>query len=318
MNEDEHTVTEADDDVAPQHPTSPELADLAERLLEEVDRELSTDRWAILNSDTKRLTWRRYDMAALRHCCALVREIEAATVGGLEFAVRTLGRAHMEAWLTALYIHFGGHEALVRVAQNTEYQTTAFANDSQAFDKWLKGERKAAHRSARKVEKTNEHISLRNASNPELPPVPLLSTPHIPQLAETRVDMRDRMDGTDPQPLPVKEVVDLLTELAVEKGFGQESFWPIYLIYRALSMIGTHPTMHVLRSYLIASGFVRSSAWLQTGSAADLVRISSIHGTAFLAGRVLGDVGRSTPVADEVRRRLEPDPSGGSAWAPEI
>jgi hypothetical protein len=206
----------------------------------------------------------------------------------------------------------------VRVAQNTEYQTAAFANDAQEFDKWLKGEKKATRRSTRKVETANEHIALRNTSNPELPPVPLLSAPHIPQLAETRVDMRDRMDGTDPQPLPVKEVVDLLTKLALEKAFGQESFWPLYLIYRALSMIGTHPTMHVLRSYLIASGFVRSSASLQTGSAADLVRISSIHSTAFLAGRVLGDAGCPAPIADEVRRRLESDPSGRSAWAPGI
>lgn len=316
MDEDEHAVTEMGDDVAPPRPTSAELADLAERLLDEVDRELSTDRWAILNIETKHATWRRYDMAALRHCCGLVREIEAATAGGLEFAVRTLGRAHMEAWLTALYIHFGGHEAVVRVAQNTECQTTAFVNDSQEFDKWLKGERKAARRSARKVEKANEHISLRNTSNPELPPLPLLSAPHIPQLAETRVGMRDRMDGIDPQPLPVRDVVDLLTKLAVEKGFGQESFWPIYLIYRALSMIGTHPTMHVLRSYLIAKGFVRSSASLQADSAADLVRISSIHGTAFLAGQVLGDAGCPTPVADEVRWRLESTPSGGSPWAP--
>jgi hypothetical protein len=318
VNEDEHTATEKGDDVAPSRPTAEEFADLAERLLREVDQELSTNRWAILNIETKHATWRRYDMAALRHCCGLVREIEAATAGGLEFAVRTLGRAHMEAWLTALYVHFGGHEAVVRVDQNTEYQTKALANDSQEFDKWLKSERKAAHRSARKVEKRNEHISLRNASNPELPPVPLLSAPHIPQLAEARVDLRDRMDGTDPVPLPVRDVVDLLTKLAVEKGFGQESFWPVYLIYRALSMIGTHPTMHVLRSYLTAGGFVRSSASLQTDSAAETVRIWSIHGTAFLAGRVLGDAGCPTPVADEVRWRLESTPSGGSPWAPGI
>lgn len=317
MDKDGYTGTEVGDD-APARPTSAELADLAVRLLDEVDQELSTDRWAILSTDTERATWRRYDMAALRHCCRLVREIEAASAGGLEFAVRTLGRAHMEAWLTALYIHFGGHEALVRVAQNTKQQTAAFVNDAEAFDKWLRGEKKAARRSALKVEKANEHIALRNSSNPELPPVPLLSTPHIPQLLETRVDLRDRMDDTDPQSLPVKELVDLLTKLAVDNGFGQESLWPIYLIYRALSMIGTHPTTLVLRSYLIARGFVRSGASVQTGSAADLVRYSSIHGTAFLAGRVLGDAGCPTPVADEVRWRLEPDPSGRSAWAPGI
>jgi hypothetical protein len=80
-------------------------------------------------------------MAALRHCSRLVHEIEAASASGLELAVRTLGRAHMEAWLTALYIHFGGHEVLVRVAQNTEYQTAAFVNDAQEFDKRLKGGR---------------------------------------------------------------------------------------------------------------------------------------------------------------------------------
>jgi hypothetical protein len=34
---------------------------------------------------------------------------------------------------------------------------------------------------------------------------------------------------------------DLLTRLAREKGFGNETFRPIYLIYRVLSGIGTHP-----------------------------------------------------------------------------
>lgn len=140
MNEDGCTGNEVVDD-APPRPTAADLADLAERLLDEVDHELSTDRWAILNIETEHATWRRYDMAALRHCCRLVRKIEAASASGLEFAVRTLDRAHMEAWLTALYIHFGGHEALVRLARNTEYQTAAFANETLLMYSWVRGVR---------------------------------------------------------------------------------------------------------------------------------------------------------------------------------
>jgi hypothetical protein len=54
------------------------------------------------------------------------------------------------------------------------------------------------------------------------------------------------------------------------------------------------------------------------GSMIDNARITALHGTAFLASAVLGEQGISTPVADEIRTRLMPDPSGRAAWAPGV
>lgn len=40
-----------------------------------------------------------------------------------ELGVRILGRAHVEAWLTGTYLHFGGQDALRRIAEDTLRET---------------------------------------------------------------------------------------------------------------------------------------------------------------------------------------------------
>ncbi len=121
---------------------------------------------------------------------------------------------------------------------------------------------------------------------------------------------------TQARQLPVSELVDLLTRLAKEKGFGNETFRPIYLIYRVLSGIGTHPTLNILESYLTPGGFIRVSPAPVNGSIADSARITALYATAFLACAVLGDHGCPVPAAAELCARFAPDPSVGSAWAP--
>jgi hypothetical protein len=85
-------------------PSSAQVAQGVIDLLGEVDEAFSSDRWAILDSGRQHSTWLLYDGAALRHCCRLLCEIEVAAAAGLELSVRMLGRAHMEAWLVALYM----------------------------------------------------------------------------------------------------------------------------------------------------------------------------------------------------------------------
>jgi hypothetical protein len=225
-------------------PTSEELSDGIVRLVDEVDRELATDRWAIIDARTDHVKWRLYDGAALRQCCRLLWEMEIAARSDQEFSVRLLHRAHLEAWLTGLYIHYGGFEAVTRVAQDTRHGLEAANNEAAAFDQWLVGERRSACRSSRKVQRTNDGIQKWNEANPQLPAKPLNVAPHIPQLQATGVDLGDRIadfGGYEARPLPVSDLVDLLTKLGMEKGFGNESLRPIYLIYRVLSAIGTHP-----------------------------------------------------------------------------
>ena len=88
-------------------------------LLEEIDEALSSDAWAILNVPTPERVHLQYDAAALRHCAALLEEIEAAARRGRELSVRVLARTHIEAFLYALYIHFGGYDAVMRIQQDT-------------------------------------------------------------------------------------------------------------------------------------------------------------------------------------------------------
>jgi hypothetical protein len=313
-------TAEENDDV-PSPVTPEELADMAVRLLDEVSETLATDRWAILDTGTEHVKWLLYGAAALRHCCRLLYEMEVAATTDQEFSVRLLGRAHLETWLVGLYIHYAGYEALTRVAQDTRYDLEATAHDAAEFDAWLKTERKTARKRVRKVERTNSGIQRWNEENPDGPAKPLLDAPHIPQLRPTGIDFSDRIADFDPyeaRSLPVSEVVDALTKLALNKGFGMENFRPLYLIYRVLSSIGTHPTLNVFDAYFIPGSFIRIAPIPINGSAIDSTRATALHATAFLAGAVLGDQECLTPVADEIRARLEPDPSRHSAWAPGV
>jgi len=245
--------------------------------------------------------------------------MEVAAETNQELAARLLARAHLEAWLVALYIHYGGFEAVERVAQDTRYSLEATDNEASQFDTWLTAERKSARKRARKVGQANSGIAQWNETNPEAPAKTLLDPPYVPQLRPTGVDLSDRIaafGAYEARPLPVSEIVDALTKLGPARGFGRESFRPLYLIYRVLSAIGPHATLNIFESYLVPGRFIRTAPVPINGSIVDTARITALHGTAFLASAVLGDQGSPTPVADEIAAWLAPDPSGRSAWAP--
>jgi hypothetical protein len=311
----------ADGGVAPTPLTTAQVAQGVIDLLDEVDEAFSSNRWAILDTGRQRATWLLYDGAALRHCCRLLYEIEVAAAAGLELSVRMLGRAHMEAWLVALYIHFGGYEALLKVAQDARHSLEGIEREARQFDVWLAAEKTAARKSGRKVAQANGGIAQWNERNPDAHPKPLLDEPYVPPLSSTGLDLSSLIDGFGPheaQGLSMSEIVDTLTKWGPEKGFSRESFRPIYLIYRTLSAIGTHASMHILDAYFVPGGFIRVAPMPVNGSASDSVRATSLYGTAFLAGRVLGERGISTPAADEISDWLRPDPSGRAAWAPGV
>src|ERR1700729_3861578 len=114
----------------------------------------------------------------------------------------------------------------------------------------------------------------------------------------------------------MSEIVDTLTKWGPQKGFSRESFRPIYLIYRTLSAIGTHANMDILDAYFVPGGFIRVAPMPVNGSASNSVPATSLYGTAFLAGRVLGKRGIRTPAADGICDWLKPDPFGRAAWTP--
>jgi hypothetical protein len=313
-------AAERNDDIRP--PTASEqLSDGVVRLLAEVDDAFAANQWAVLDRGSEHVTWLLYDGAALRHCCRLLYEMDIAAAAGLEFAVRLLARAHLEAWLAGLYIHYGGFEAVERVAQDTRYSLEGTNNEASQFDQWLTAEHRSARRRARNVEKANEQIAQWNKTNPERPAKTLLNQPHVPQLQPTGLDLSERIAAFgeyEARALPVSEIVDALTKLALEKGFGLESFRPLYLIYRVLSTIGAHASLNILEAYLMpgeSGRFIRIAPQPTNGSMIDSARITALHSTAFLARAVLGEQGTPTPVADEIEAWLRPDPSGRSAWA---
>ena len=53
----------------------------------------------------------------------LLRSIARAALDEDELAVRILSRAHIEAWLTGIYLHFGGNAGIERVTADTRNET---------------------------------------------------------------------------------------------------------------------------------------------------------------------------------------------------
>ena len=300
-------------------PTAVELAEWTRALILEVDDALSSDAWAIIDTGTDRHTHRLYDAAALRHCTALLAEIEAVAGAGHELATRVLIRTHIEAFLFALYIHFGGIDAVTKIAQDTLFSLTATRNDFVEWNTWLKKEKKRAKKARDSTRHNNEANAKWNSVHPEGPLRPIFEEPYVPRLSPAGVDLSEAIasfGALEAKELPVRTVVNALTAWGPEKDFGRESFTPMYHIYRVLSGVSLHPTLNVLDAYFKMGGFVRTLPAQLGRSMVKDARVTALYGTAFLAGWVLGDAGSATTVSTFLRNRLEPDPSGGRGWSP--
>lgn len=300
-------------------PTDEELSAWTAALLEEIDDGLSSDAWAIMDTGTDQSLHLLYDAAALRHCAALLAEIDVAAKAGRELTTRVLLRTQIEAFLFALYIHFGGSEAVRKIAQDTRASLEATHNDLIEWNDWIKKERKRTTRARDKVRRNNEANSNWNTEHPEEKPRPILDEPYVSRLRPTAVDLSGAIASfgeLKAEQLSVRTVVDTLTKWGPQKGFGRESFTPLYQIYRVLSGVSLHPTMDVLDAYFLPGGFIRTLPVQVVPSMVKDARVTALYGTAFLAGWVLGDAGSTSTVSTFLRERLEPDPSGGRGWAP--
>ena len=291
------------------------------RLLLEADTALSADRWAIVNNGSPRTRHRLYDAAALRHTCSLLRSIGRAAMDEDELAVRILGRAHVEAWLTGIYLHFGGNAAIERVAADTLNETGITDAAIKRYDKELKETKRKARRRVRKTRADNTGKTQWNAQHPEESPKPFLDEPYVPQQPEAGIDLSTRIadfTGIEAQGLSLSEVADALTKLGPEHGFARENFTQVYLYYRLMSAASVHPTLHLYDSYFEPPrGYFVHTAELVTGDSVILhTWTTALYATALHVGWVLRDAGQRSPVADELRGRLEPDPSSTQGWAP--
>jgi hypothetical protein len=291
------------------------------RLLVEADTALSADRWAIINNGSPSTRHRLYDAAALRHTCALLRSIARAALDEDELAVRILGRAHVEAWLTGIYLHFGGDAAVERVAADTLKETEITDRAIKRHDRELMEAKRKARRRVRKTRADNTGKAQWNVQHPDQTPKPLLDEPYVPQQPEAGVDLSTRIaDFVDirAQGLPLSDVTDALTKLGPEHGFARENFTQVYLYYRLMSGASVHPTLHVYDSYFEPPrGYFVHTTKLPTGDSVILhTWTTALDATALHVGWVLHDAGQPCPVADELRARLEPDPASTNGWAP--
>ena len=92
------------------------------RLLLEADDALPAGRWAIISNGSPSTRHRLYDAAA-SGIPVPARSIARAALDEDELAVRILSRAHIEAWLTGIYLHFGGNAGIERVTADTRNET---------------------------------------------------------------------------------------------------------------------------------------------------------------------------------------------------
>ena len=285
----------------------------------EADNALSADRWAIINR-SESTQHRLYDAAALRHACALLRSIARAALDEDELTVRILGRAHIEAWLTGIYLHFGGHDALQRIAADTLKETQTTNDALKNYDEDLRRAKDRARERFAKIRADNEGKARWNAQHPDQPPRPLIDEPYIPQQPEAGIDLSPRIadfDGINAQGLGLSEIADALTKLGPEHGFARENFTRPYLFYRFTSAAAAHPTLHVYDSYFEKPGRFWHTTDQPTGpSIIHATWITALYSTALHAGWVLHDASQPVPVADELRARLQPDPTSTKGWSP--
>jgi hypothetical protein len=303
---------------ADKHPTSTQLTANTALLLIEADNALSADRWAIINREST--LHRLYDAAALRHVGALLRSIARAALDEDELTVRILGRAHMEAWLTGIYLHFGGRDALQRIAADTLHETTIINNALKEYDEELRKAKSEARRKTEKTRADNVGKAQWNAQHPDEPPRPLLDQPYIPQQQEIGIDLGPRIadfTGIQAKSLSLRQIADALTKLGPKHGFARENFTQPYLLYRLTSGASVHPTLHVYDSYFEQPGHFFHTTEQPTGhSAIDSTWINALYSTALHVGWVLHDAGQPAPVADELRARLQPHPTNTKGWSP--
>jgi hypothetical protein len=72
-------------------------------LWQEIDDALKSDKWALLDTGEPVVIHRYYSAAALGHCAVLLCEMDKAVAADLDMSVRIVERAHLEAFLTAIY-----------------------------------------------------------------------------------------------------------------------------------------------------------------------------------------------------------------------
>jgi hypothetical protein len=301
-----------------------ELSLAAVALLEEMDVLLSGPKFQLVPGSTLQARVRVYDAALLRHCARILQEILIAAANDLEMTLRIVGRAHIEAFVTSMYLHFDSADALLRIAQATKHSDGKLSNDLKQWDTWLRAERTRALKRRRAIRIHNGHAQRWNASNPTLAPIEVFDEPAIPRPNYSRINT-DEIDSSLPEveavELPLRQIVEHLNEIGHREGVARESFLPIYHVYRILSSVGAHPSLHALDAYIRMEPrrtYIRTHRDPEPATSAMQTVVNATYSTSLLACWIFDDANVTSPIAHELREALEPAAGDMRGWTPNI
>ena len=233
-------------------PQDNELSGLIAALVTEVDDALRSDVWVLL--DKPSVSVRVHAGGALWHCCVLLADLDLAGVAGREINLRLLARAHIEAWIVALFIHYGEIDALEKLAADLKRSFQVQHDEGIRYDKKLKNELRRIQKANQQIRKDNAGMSRWNEAHPEMPLKqldPSFEQPHVRRSIWIYPRPISKMSGVTARSLPFTSIISELNRLAKAKAFGEENFDVIYIVaYRLLSAVGAHPTLEVFNSYI--------------------------------------------------------------------
>jgi hypothetical protein len=289
-------------------PKTKELSGLISQLVQEVGDTLQSDSWVLLNRPSAQI--RIHEGAALWHCCSLLADLDVAAKSGREVVLRLVARAHLEAWITALFLHYGEMDALEQVAGDLRYNLQTQQDHAMQYDKRLAAEHKRVRKLNERIQADNEQKTKWNSSHADQPQRELgteVAMSNRPPIALDLSGPIAGLSGVKAQRLPFSTIIAQLNKLAKEKAIGEENFDVLYIvIYRLLSTVGAHPSLELFNTYIQfaeTDNFVRVRRKMNSPSFDPVVRHTSLMATAFLTNRVLAKAGGSSPVADAILDR---------------
>ena len=223
-----------------------------------------------------------------------------------------------------MFLHFAGTEGLSRITQDTKASDQALLNQLKDWREHQRTEIRRAKKRLARVRANNERIQRRNELDPAAVPIALLDEPSIPRLTHGNNVVLDEiaasLPGVVPEKLPLATLISRLSKLAGEVGFGTEQFDPVYHVYRIVSAVGPHPTLHLWGSYLEHSRedthFDRTLKHVHTGDSGNNSLHNAVYSTAMLASHVVGDRGGTVDVAQALWTSYEPDFDDPRGWTP--
>jgi hypothetical protein len=96
--------------------------------------------------------------------------------------VRIVERVHLEAFLTAMYIYFGGPAPLERVIGDGYAELVTLRRSVVEFDWQLRRSKRKIAEKMDRLSKANSVNEDWNNAHPDQPPRPMLPLPHVPRL----------------------------------------------------------------------------------------------------------------------------------------